>query len=430
MLPRMDLRIWFKNTSSVVSDFSANPSRSSVLSTSSQLDSKSCVNSDFTLTPSLSGSELFAGSCDNPNTVRSSVLSTSSQLDSKYPNKIRSSAFHASLSSSLPSPPENENNECICDEQNIPIALWKYNLLIREQTKEKFQFSDFKSEPPSLYINPIMFEEEKDTVYLDEPHKYFINGSCQNIISVTSFIGCFFPPFQGDKIANRMLGSVSHKKKLNQPSYKYFQCDTTCAILFKWDEWTRLGSEMHQNIEYDINGIPTEICEENRIPFRQFKQFWQDFFSPNKYIIVGTEKRLRIKHLFLAGSPDLILMDRFTLEFIIIDWKRKKDVEKWAGDFGGGPCDGIENSKFLKFCLQLNCYRYMLENFYTHPITGGKIRVCSMKVLHFHPQCNFKHSYKHIVEIPKMTSIVHEMMQCQEKVVQGLEKLAKLKTHK
>jgi len=81
----------------------------------------------------------------------------------------------------------------------------------------------------------------------------------------------------------------------------------------------------------------------------------------------------------------------------------------WAQDAGTGPCASVPNANFFHYSLQLNVYKYILENFYQGIDYEGKVYeevdVASMYIVVFHPRLKRHAKFK----CPNMQKIVREM---------------------
>lgn len=208
--------------------------------------------------------------------------------------------------------------------------------------------------------------------FVDEPHKYFLNGNCDNIISATTFIGCFFPSFDRVAAAQTTLNSKSYFERKNQPSYKYCGCQTMQDIWDKWDENARKGTELHANIESFFNQEPFHVQEYNQEPFRQF----QKLFSDRDWVRwepFRTEWSVYCPETRICGQIDFAgMIDPKSKRLVLIDWKRTQNItfrcfNRFQGrkpKTGYGPCQEIDSCNGNKYYLQLNLYKYIIEKYY------------------------------------------------------------------
>ena len=258
---------------------------------------------------------------------------------------------------------------------------------------------------PHAKDSSILFDEEPHiySVDWDEDPKEEGKGkrvfSSDGIISVTSFIHRDFEHFDADKVIAKMQAS----KKW--PKSKYFGL-TPDEIKALWDanslQACTAGSVMHLQIEWMYNGSPPE--EPCSIEYKQFLEYhhkiislkWLPFRtewmlrSPEKYLLTGT-----IDMLYLppegpertSVAPD----GRRILHLHMADWKRSLKitlVNPWST--GKDLCSDLPDTNFYHYSLQLNTYKYMLENWYHNMLVDGivydDIQIDSMAIVAMHPE--------------------------------------------
>jgi ATP-dependent exoDNAse (exonuclease V) beta subunit len=95
-----------------------------------------------------------------------------------------------------------------------------------------------------------------------------------------------------------------------------------------------------------------------------------------------TEWSVYSEPLELAGQIDAVFTRETSgeKEFILIDWKRVKDldVENRFGRFGSGPFSKVPDTKFGHYSVQLSLYRMILHRHYG-------IKVSEMRLVQLHP---------------------------------------------
>lgn len=248
-------------------------------------------------------------------------------------------------------------------------------------------------------------------------HKYLIDWerdgewTC-NDISVTGFIKQYFPSFDADQI----LDAVDASRKPFWRRCKKYKGMNKKEIKALWkkngDEARMAGTALHEAIEnyyllqlWSPSQGPTIYTPE----WLQFKEYADDVkdkpfnvewvvYSDKAHSIVGTIDMVYIKK---AEGKKLTLK--------LVDWKRTKAIKMWAQDAGTGPCASVPNANFFHYSLQLNVYKYILENFYNGVNYEGKvyeeIDVASMYIVVFHPRLKRHAKFK----CPNMQKIVREM---------------------
>ena len=228
-------------------------------------------------------------------------------------------------------------------------------------------------------------------------HKYRIDG-IEAHCSVTGLIGRFFPEFDAEKTIETFYSGWQAKK---DPRY-YNKSKQQIA-----EEWEQngtqsrnLGTKLHKAIEdfYDDNSSP-DLTGINK----EFGYF-QTFNKVRQHLTVHrTEWRLCTDNdcgitgkVGIAGTVDMCFEENGVLH--LYDWKRAKKIEKegYQGQTGFNPVDHLQNASFIHYSLQLNLYKYILENYY------GKT-VGSMNLVLFHPD-NGGHIKRKVGDLQKEVS--------------------------
>ena len=246
-------------------------------------------------------------------------------------------------------------------------------------------------------------EKDKDIVFDEEPHIYYIKGSCDNFVSVTTFIHDFFPKFDANLIIDKMMNSPRWGNS------KYYGM-TKEEIIESWEDNKNLaanqGTIMHRDIELFYNDV--EFTNKS-VEFEYFLKFCEDFPDLKPF---RTEWEVFDEDLFLAGSIDMLYEDD-NGELIIYDWKRSKDIKevnRWDG--GMYPVAHLPHANYWHYSLQLNIYKAILEKNY-----GKKIK--EMYLLWLHP---INDSYIRL-KVADLTSEVEDLF---GERVRQLEKLNKI----
>lgn len=230
----------------------------------------------------------------------------------------------------------------------------------------------------------------------DRRHDYYVdwagNGQFADRTyakSVTYLVHAFFREFDADKVILTMMNGKNWFKS------KYFG-QTPDQIKELWGanglESRTEGTAMHDFIDRYYNGEVTlnDIKEEQKelLHFRDFVQFETGGKSPYRAEwLVFTDDELRI-----SGSIDMIFVDDAvmeslwknvqygasppkTLHLVMYDWKRSKKIStynKWEPP-GYEPCENMRNTNFFHYSLQLNLYKWILENFYKNVTWRGVV---------------------------------------------------------
>jgi len=264
--------------------------------------------------------------------------------------------------------------------------------------------------------------------YVDEPHLYFIDGSCQDVISATTLIGAFFPKFDREAQANQTFNSKTFAQRCNQPSYDWYGCKCPEDIMAKYDQAGIFGTEVHDCIEKYINykTIPDyKTIPENNKTFQQFltwyhdKQyrFWEDY---------RTEWRIFDEETLVAGSIDYVGYDPKNKCLYLFDWKRTKGISfqsfgrmRGKPELGYGVINKYDNCNGIKYSLQLNLYKYILEKNYG-------VTIKCMYLVHMNEK--FKQKHPAIIPVPNMQEEIISIMACR-KVALGVGRRKRRETY-
>lgn len=232
----------------------------------------------------------------------------------------------------------------------------------------------------------IRFEEEghKYTITCDLEHKY---------TSVTTWCHSHFPKFNADAVIRNMM-----RGKNWAPGHKYWGL-TAEQIKNMWKNngasVASAGTDLHYRIECFMNGdsedstssvkthaqlldTPLAADDGTIAEWTYFLNFVRDHPHLKPY---RTEWLIFNEDVKLSGSIDMVYENEDgTLS--IYDWKRCKkitkvnDYNKWATN----PCISyMADSNFWHYSLQLNTYKYILEQKY------GKV-VRDLCLVQLHPE--------------------------------------------
>ena len=216
------------------------------------------------------------------------------------------------------------------------------------------------------------------------PHIYTINGD-SSYTSVTTFNHKHFDVFDADKIIDNMMNS--HKWGSN----KYFGMSKN-EIKELWKNNGKNAAEAGTKLHYDIE------CFYNNSPnindTDEYRFFLRFFVNHNNLTPYRTEWMIFHENYKIAGSIDMVFQNEDgTLS--IYDWKRCKDIQKtssWNKFSKNDIISHIPDTNYWHYCLQLNTYKFILEDKYDkvikdmyliclHPEKSDyeKIKVCDLQ---------------------------------------------------
>ena len=254
--------------------------------------------------------------------------------------------------------------------------------------------------------------QRDQNTYLDEAtHIYNINGET-DYTSMTTFIHSLFEKFDPDRIINNMMTS----KNWSQNKYYGMRPEEIKSL---WDantlEATTSGTEMHYMIECFYNTEEPEKQPQTNTSntsnrskeFKYFLNFHNDVVLQQGLEPYRTEWIVHARDISIAGSIDMVFKrpttttDKETLD--IYDWKRCREIKqtsgfnKWSID---ETIDHIPDTNYWHYSLQLNGYRYILENYYNK-------RVENLYLVCLHPD-NKNKNYM-LIRVPDLQQEIHEL---------------------
>jgi hypothetical protein len=257
-------------------------------------------------------------------------------------------------------------------------------------------------------------ERDQFIEFYEETHKYIITcDKDSKYTSVTTWNHSHFPHFNADEVIKNMMKSKNWKE-----GHKYW--NMTCEEIKKmWDanrdNVSGAGTDMHYEIEcfmnnpnilYDYShadlyefycksGIPTI----DTIEWKYFIEFIKDTPHLKPY---RTEWTIYHEELKLAGSIDMIYENPDgTLS--IYDWKRSKNISA-VNSFNKFALEPIichmPDSNFWHYALQLNTYKFILEQKYNK-------KIIDLYLVRLHPDSEEK-TYE-LIKLPDLSKELNEL---------------------
>lgn len=194
----------------------------------------------------------------------------------------------------------------------------------------------------------------------EEGHKYYIDGSSEGVVSVTTFLKDFFEPFDSEKAIEAILNSDQY---YTDPSYRYYKMSRE-DILASWKKTADDGTKLHNIIDLYYRG---SLCIEDTQDFSEEFIYFKSFIDSNPSLeIYKTEWNIFIEKYRISGSIDALYKDTENDTFVLIDWKRvnKLETDPVFKKYCNEPISHLLDCKFTQYSLQLNLYRYILKHDY------------------------------------------------------------------
>jgi len=229
------------------------------------------------------------------------------------------------------------------------------------------------------------FPRDPRIEFFEEDHVYMVDGAIRAPRSVTSLVHQFEEPFDADAIIKKMRkGSRWHLKlkDYTKPNGEVMDDD---EIKAKWEKNRNVASSrgtlMHWHIEMFFNGA--KIFGPFSVEFKYFLKFYEDFMLPRGLEAVRTEFSVFHTGLVCAGQLDLLARYKGTESYVILDWKRSKEICR-SNRYQSlkVPLGHLDQTNLNTYSIQLNLYRYILQTEY-----DLKVDELYLVVLHQNNEC-------------------------------------------
>lgn len=264
-------------------------------------------------------------------------------------------------------------------------------------------------------------ERDKNIEFIEEGHQYIINNNPEiKYTSTTTWVHSYFGKFESDKIIEKMQKGKNWKE-----GHKYWGM-TTEEIKNSWkkngEEVSRAGTKMHNDIEIFMNNNKMKRCTHEELYEEYFekrmdeecinygieeRKEWKYFLNyvkdKKEMVPYRTEWMIYHEELKISGSIDMVYENEDGT-YSIYDWKRSKEITKINkyNNYAIVPCiSHIPDSNFWHYALQLNVYRYILQEKY------GK-EVKELNLVKLHPE-NEEKNYE-IIKVPIMDEEIEAMV--------------------
>jgi hypothetical protein len=256
----------------------------------------------------------------------------------------------------------------------------------------------------TLYHTHAHPRDERITFY-EPTHTYTIDGSSEGIISGTGFLHQFFGHFNAKEVIEKMM------KSPKWPSNKHYG-KTADQIAKEWSDSGKdastKGTAMHLAIEQFMNGAESVIDPEVKqtVEFQYFMNFWRDHGSDLEPY--RAEWSVFSQDHMLCGQIDMLFRRKSDGKFLIYDWKRSREI-KTSNKFQKGlpPLQHLDDCNYWHYTLQLNLYRWILENLYGMEIAEMYLIIC-------HPE---NKNYKRM-RLNRLDEEIKAMLDCRKRALE------------
>ncbi|MFC2082381.1 PD-(D/E)XK nuclease family protein [Bacteroidota bacterium] len=203
---------------------------------------------------------------------------------------------------------------------------------------------------------------DNDIRLIEDIHKYELKDDPEfEFTSCTTFVKYFFEPFDKIGVANNLAGS--HPKYLDK---------TPRQLVEEWDDIAEEGTLIHAEVERFIKENAAPNHPKSKSAVKWIKEY---IYEIEKYDIFS-EVIVYSKELSLAGTIDLLIYDKMTGTYKLLDWKTNRKIFTSSYDNKTGMHRATANlmdCNFLHYSIQLSLYRYILEKYYSLTVSGSAI---------------------------------------------------------
>lgn len=239
-------------------------------------------------------------------------------------------------------------------------------------------------------LSQINKHERDDRISFDEKtHTYYVDGSSDGIVSVTTLIHHHFPKFDCNKVLKLMKNKSEKYPNMTDEQIKKL-----------WSENGKLasgnGTKLHKMIENYYNSIENDTNDEKMKEFQHFIRFNQRI--KDKFIPYRTEWSIFDGSIDLAGQIDMIYRKNDGT-FALYDWKRIKELKKDNGfEKGLGRLSNLDHCNYIHYSIQLNIYKRILETRYN-------MKISEMCLVILHPE-NENYILEEVKDMSKTIDII------------------------
>ena len=211
------------------------------------------------------------------------------------------------------------------------------------------------------------FARDNRIEFFEKDHRYVVDGKIDVPRSVTTLVHQFAIPFDADEIIRKMRNGRNWAIKEKEYTNADGSVMTDQEIKDKWEKnrvvASSRGTLMHWHIEMFLNGA--KICGPFSTEFEYFLKFYKDFMLPRGLEPVRTELCVFHTGLVCAGQIDFLARYIGTDTYVIMDWKRSKEIKE-RNFFQNllPPMHHLEQTNLNTYSLQLNLYRYIMQTEY------------------------------------------------------------------
>jgi hypothetical protein len=215
----------------------------------------------------------------------------------------------------------------------------------------------------------------RDKLLCFEPSRHaYSSNKCAYLKSVSKVINSLFSPFNADAVISKMM------KSEKWPQSKYYQM-TPSEIKSLWNSNGKnarnAGTKLHDQIEKYCNNEEFDADEDDAALDQFIAWDQQKQWTPYR-----TEWKIFDDDFKIAGTIDAVFKNKKN-EYVMVDWKRCKEIPR-GNSFQASivsELDHLPDCKFVRYSMQLNLYKKIVEKNYG-------IKISHMFIVNVHPLQN------------------------------------------
>ena len=206
---------------------------------------------------------------------------------------------------------------------------------------------------------------DKNIKLVEPGHKYVLTDNPEiKFRSVTEIVGEFFEPFDKMAVAEKLVSS--------HPNYRMMSVN---ELLSMWDAKRDFGTKIHNEIETCLNDndYPDKLDIYQYDEKTRYALDWLRQHDLKYDLEIYPEVKVFSSEVNIAGSIDVLLYNKNTESYALIDWKTSRKIDTKAYNNKKGThriTQELQDCKFVHYSLQLSFYRYLLEEYYELKISN------------------------------------------------------------
>ena len=284
------------------------------------------------------------------------------------------------------------------------VELSKHDYL--QQTKEEKELAKQIKSIPQLCTQKqanidktnLSFAQDNDIEFFAKEHIYVYKKFIQ-LKAVSDIISMFFRKFDsiGWSRKKALENGISQRCQLEQWDCKGVESREVGTYLHEQIHKYLVREKPDFTYHFQYNG--EEVHVDKMVDISTEYIYFKKFLNEENIVPFRTEWQIFDPVLRIAGTIDFL--SRNGNGFDLYDWKRSDKIDKYATVWNHGinGLESVPDTRYYHYCIQLNMYKYILENNYN-------ITINKMYLVVLHPAYN---AYQKI-EVPSMENAINTIV--------------------